>query len=102
MSWNSLRKSTCQSVSSEAGIARPDGAAVKPCRVFLLHEAPYLDQLGQVTSYKTRAEVALIEAGRLQVDLDQLEVGGVLYNVVDYADQSDDGIVRGLWLDRAV
>ena len=40
---------------------------------------------------------ALIEVGRLQVD-DQLQVGGVLYNVIDYADESDDGIVRGLWL----
>lgn len=86
----------------EAGVAMPDGLPPKVCRVFLVHEAPYRDELGQATSYKTRAEVALIEAGRLQAETDQIEVGGALYNVVDYADQSDDGIVRGLWLDRVV
>lgn len=84
----------------EAGLALPDGLAPRSCRVFLVHEAPYRDELGQTTSYKTRAEIALIEAGRLQADADQIEVGGLLYNVVAYADQSDDGIVRGLWLDR--
>ncbi|MCY1293538.1 hypothetical protein D9M70_428020 [compost metagenome] len=69
------------------------------CRVFLSHQAPYRDDLGQTTSYKTRAEVALIEAGRVQVD-DQMLVGGVLYNVIAYADDTDDGVVRGLWLDQ--
>lgn len=84
----------------EQGIARPAELAPRPCRVFLLHDAPYRDEMGQATGHKTRAEVALIEAGRLQPDTDQLEVGGVLYSVIDYADQSDDGIVRGLWLAR--
>lgn len=81
----------------EAATALPAEQPPRPCRAFLVHEAPYRDELGQATSYKTRAEVALIEAGRLQVD-DQLQVGGVFYNVIDYADESDDGIVRGLWL----
>lgn len=81
----------------EVATALPAEQPARPCRAFLVHEAPYRDELGQATSYKTRAEVALIEVGRLQVD-DQLQVGGVLYNVIDYADESDDGIVRGLWL----
>lgn len=83
----------------EAGYARPAELPEKPCRVFIQYEAPYHDDQGQVTSYKTRAEVALIEAGRLQADVDQLEVGGVLYNIIGYVNDSDDGIVRGLWLE---
>lgn len=78
---------------------RPAGLPGKPCRVHLTHSAPYLDELGQVTDYKTRAEVALIEVGRPQVD-DQLQVGTDLYIVIGYASDSDDGVVRGLWLDR--
>lgn len=77
------------------------GLPSRPCRVFLTHEALYRDELGQAIGYKTRAEVALIEAGRVQVD-DQLLVGCDLYNVISYDDGSDDGIVRGLWLDKVV
>lgn len=83
----------------ECGTALPAGQPARTCRVFLQHEAPMRDELGQVTAYKTRAEVALIEAGRLQAGYDQLSVGGVTYNVVDYDASSDDGIVRGLWLE---
>lgn len=68
------------------------------CRVHLAHGAPYLDEQGQVTDYRTRAEVALIEVGRPQVD-DQLLVAGTLYTVIAYADETDDGVVRGLWLE---
>lgn len=82
----------------ECGSAIHEGQPPRPCRVFLLHDAPYRDEFGQATGYRTRAEVALIEAGRPQADSSQIEVGGVLYNVIDYADQTDDGIVRGLWL----
>lgn len=71
----------------------------KACRVHLAHNAPWLDDMGQVTAYKTRAEVALIETGRVQVG-DQLIVSGTTYNVIAYADDSDDGIVRGLWLEQ--
>lgn len=71
----------------------------KVCRVHLTHESPWLDDMGAVTAYKTRAEVALIEAGRVQIG-DQLRVAGTLYNVIGYADDTDDGVVRGLWLDR--
>lgn len=31
---------------------------------------------------------------------DLLEVDRVRYYVVDYADGTDDGIVRGIWLER--
>lgn len=83
----------------ECGEYRPDGRAPIPCRVFLNHDARYLDENGQAVEYRVRAEVALVETGRVQVD-EQLQVAGVLYNVIDYADDSDDGIVRGLWLER--
>ena len=63
------------------------------------HEAPVLDDLGQVVDYKTRAELALIEVGRAQPG-DGLHVGGVSYQVVNYDDRSDDGVVRGVWLER--
>lgn len=79
---------------------RPAVGAPVACRVLLTHGAPYLDELGQVTDYRTRAEVALIEVGRPQVD-DQLLVGGTLYTVIAYADDTDDGVVRGLWLEAS-
>lgn len=79
---------------------RPQGQPPKACRVHLTYQAPYRDEMGQATEYKTRAEVALIETGRVQVD-DQLHVHNTLYTVIDYADESDDGIVRGLWLEAA-
>ena len=89
---------TCSELSGEPGEFRPlDGVPVA-CRVHLTHQAPYRDELGQTTDYRTRAEVALIEVGRAQPD-DQLLVGGALYNVIAYADESDDGVVRGLWLE---
>ncbi|MNF02484.1 hypothetical protein D3C80_2016330 [compost metagenome] len=54
--------------------------------------------MGRVADYRTRAEVVLIEVGRPQVD-DQLLVAGTLYTITDYADETDDGVVRGLWLE---
>lgn len=77
---------------------RPQDLPPKACRAHLTYQAPYRDEIGQATEYKTRAEVALIEAGRIQVD-DQLFVHGELYNVIAYAADTDDGIVRGLWLE---
>ena len=90
---------SCDELVGEAGQALPLSAAPRPCRVSLQHNAPLLDELGRVTQYMTRAEVALIEAGRLQAGQDQLRVCGVLYNIIDYDDRSDDGVVRGLWLE---
>lgn len=90
---------SCDELVGEVAEYRGDGLPPVACRAQLTHAAPYLDDLGQVTAYKTRAEVALIEVGRPQVD-DQLLVGGVLYVVTRYADASDDGVVRGLWLER--
>lgn len=90
---------TCSELAGTPGEYRPLEGVPAPCRVHLTHEAPYRDELGQTTDYRTRAEVALIEVGRPQPD-DQLLVGGVLYNVIAYADESDDGVVRGLWLEK--
>lgn len=89
---------TCSELIGEPAEFRPLEAAPVTCRVHLTHQAPYRDEMGQTTDYRTRAEVALIEVGRAQPD-DQLLVGGALYNVIAYADESDDGVVRGLWLE---
>lgn len=89
---------TATELVGECGQALINGLPPRACRVFLQHGAPVLDELGRATEYMTRAEVALIEAGRLQAGQDQLRVCGVLYNIIDYDDRSDDGIVRGLWL----
>lgn len=78
---------------------RPQEGVPVSCRVHLTHEAPYRDELGQVTEYRTRAEVALIEVGRPQVD-DTLYIAGATYSVIAYADETDDGVVRGLWLEK--
>lgn len=90
---------TADELIGHPGEYRQQDCAPVPCRVHLTHEAPYRDELGQVTEYKTRAEVAVIEVGRPQRD-DQLLVGGTLYTVLDYADDTDDGVVRGLWLEQ--
>lgn len=90
---------TATELIGEQGEYRPDGAPPCACRVFLNYDAPWLDENGQATAYRIRAEVALIETGRVQVG-DLLEVDRVRYYVVDYADGTDDGIVRGIWLER--
>ena len=70
-----------------------------PCRVHLTHQAPWLDEEGVATDYRTRAEVAVIEVGRPE-EGDRLQINGHLYSVTGYARDTDDGVVRGLWLER--
>lgn len=89
---------SCDELVGEVAEYRPDGGTPVACRVHLTHSAPYLDDMGRVTDYRTRGEVALIEVGRPQVD-DQLLIGAQLYSVTGYASDSDDGVVRGLWLE---
>lgn len=90
---------SCDELIGQTGQYLPASGPAKACRVHLTHQAPWLDELGQVTDYKTRAEVALIEVGRPQVD-DQLQIGSDTYVVIQYARDSDDGVVRGLWLEQ--
>ena len=93
-----LRISADEFVGDPA-IYRPSERPSIECRVHLTHDAPHADEFGKVTDYRTRAEVALIEVGRPE-EGDRLTVDGVTYNVIGYADDSDDGVVRGLWLER--
>lgn len=88
---------SCAELVGQVAEYRPQGGVPVECRVHLSHQAPYLDDMGQVTDYKTKAEVAVIEVGRPEKD-DQLLIAGTLYNVIAYARDSDDGVVRGLWL----
>lgn len=88
---------SCEELVGQPAQYLPADGVPRCCRVHLTHEAPYRDELGQVVSYMTRAEVAIIEVGRPQ-EGDQLRVGGDLYVVANYADDTDDGVVRGLWL----
>lgn len=90
---------TATELIGQSATYRPATGDPKPCRVHLSHTAPYLDELGQATDYRTKIEVALIETGRVQVD-DQIQLGTDLYLVTAYADSSDDGTVRGLWVER--
>ncbi|WP_263147878.1 hypothetical protein [Pseudomonas sp. RIT-PI-AD] len=78
----------------------PERGAVRCCRVFMNFSAPFLDQGGQVTDYRTLLEVAVIEAGRPQ-EGDVFEVGGERWTVSGYAGDTDDGIVRALWVERS-
>lgn len=89
---------SCAELVGQPAEYRPQSGVPVECRVHLSHQAPYLDDLGQVTDYKTRAEVAVIEVGRPE-EGDQLLIAGTLYNVIAYARDSDDGVVRGLWLE---
>lgn len=90
---------TADEFIGDAAEYRPQEGLPVPCRVHLTHSAPWLDDMGAVTDYKTRGEVLLIEVGRPQVG-DMLKIGSDLYAVIAYADESDDGVVRGLWLER--
>jgi head-tail adaptor len=91
---------TCAELVGQVAEYQPQVGAPVACRVHLSHQAPYLDDLGQVTDYKTKAEVAVIEVGRPE-EGDQLLIAGTLYTVIAYARDSDDGVVRGLWLEVA-
>jgi hypothetical protein len=84
----------------EPAVYLGQNAAPRYCRCLLVPSAPYLDDLEQVTEYKTYGEIALIEAGRIQAG-EVLEVAGVAYVVDGYRAGTDDGVVRGLWLSRA-
>lgn len=90
---------SCAELVGQAAEYRPAIGLPIACRVHLTHQAPYRDEMGQATDYRTRAEVAIIEVGRPEAG-DQVLVEGVLYNVDAYADETDDGVVRGLWLDK--
>lgn len=89
---------SCAELVGQCAEYRPQSGMPVACRVHLAHLAPYLDDMGQVTDYKTKAEVAVIEVGRPE-EGDQLLIAGALYNVIGYARDSDDGVVRGLWLE---
>ncbi|WP_242411212.1 hypothetical protein [Pseudomonas knackmussii] len=89
---------SCEELVGEPAEFRPADGPPVPCRVFITHSAPVFDDEQRVTDYRTLAELALIEVGRCQVD-DQLQVAGQLYNMIDYAGSSDDGVVRGMYLE---
>ncbi|MFU6375156.1 hypothetical protein ACM792_08215 [Metapseudomonas otitidis] len=81
------------------GQALVNGLAPRPCRVFLAFDVPFVNQeYAEAPILRTYAEVALIEAGRVE-EGDQLEAGGVRYTVLSLAKDRDDGVVRGLWLE---
>lgn len=81
------------------GQALVSGLAPKPCRVFLAFDVPFVNQeYAEAPILRTYAEVALIEAGRVE-EGDQLEADGVHYTVLSLARDRDDGVVRGLWLE---
>jgi len=77
----------------------PAGGTSVACRVHLTHQAPWFDEEGTVTDYKTKAEVAVIEVGRPEQG-DQIQIGDDTYSIIGYANDTDDGVVRGLWLER--
>ncbi|MCO7558065.1 hypothetical protein [Metapseudomonas otitidis] len=81
------------------GQALVSGLAPRPCRVFLAFDVPFVNQeYAEAPILRTYAEVALIEAGRVE-EGDQLVASGVRYTVLSLAKDRDDGVVRGLWLE---
>lgn len=81
------------------GQALVNGLAPRPCRVFLAFDVPFISpDHAQGPVLRTYAEVALIEAGRVEQG-DLLLVGADRYEVLSLAADRDDGVVRGLWLD---
>lgn len=81
------------------GQALVNGLAPRPCRVFLAFDVPFVNQeYAEAPILRTYAEVALIEAGRVE-EGDQLVASGVRFTVLSLAKDRDDGVVRGLWLE---
>lgn len=90
---------TGSALIGEPAVYRPKNGEPRPCRVFVNYLAPTIDDYGQTTDYRISAEVAIIETGRIQ-PYEQLEIAGITYDVTGYRGDTDDGVVRGLWLDR--
>lgn len=90
---------SCDEFIGQAAIYTPVTGQQKPCRVHMAYDAPYLDELGQVTGYRIRAQVLLLEIGRPQVN-DRITIDGQAFVVTQYAADTDDGVVRSLWLEK--
>ena len=91
---------SCDELIGQAAFYKNPAINPTPCRAHVTHSAPFLDERGQVTDYKTLIQVALFEIGRPQVG-DTITIGTDVYTVILYADATDDGVVRGLWVERA-
>lgn len=88
---------SCDEFVGQAALYQSPMRGQISCRVHLTHEAPFLNDFGQITDYRTRAEVLVLEVGRPQVD-DRITIAGTTYIVTQYAGGTDDGVVRSLWL----
>jgi hypothetical protein len=75
----------------------PAGGAAVTTRAWLGYSAPFVPGQHLVNEYRLRAEVPIYEVGR-PARGDALTVGGRNYLVVGLVDNSDDGVVRGLWV----
>lgn len=91
---------SCDELIGQTASYQPIAGSAITCRVHVTHSAPFLDERGQATDYKTLIQVALFEIGRPQVG-DTITIGTDVYTVILYADATDDGVVRGLWVERA-
>lgn len=90
---------SCEEFVGIPATVQREGLAPLCCRLFLAFDVPFLNaQYDQAPVLRTYAEVALIEAGRVE-EGDQLEADGVRYTVLSLAKDRDDGVVRGLWLE---
>lgn len=89
---------TCDEFAGQPAQLRRGSLAPIHCRAHLQHSAPFYDSFGQITDYRIRAEVLIIEVGRPQAG-DLITVAGQSYTVTQYAGGSDDGAVRALWLE---
>lgn len=84
----------------DAGEYLPSGATVPvPCRVFLSTDSPITAKGGKA-EYRMRAELSVLEVGRLQPEA-LLTVAGIQYRVMGLVEESDDGAVRAVWVKPA-
>lgn len=90
---------TAWELIGDSAAYRAPGVPLQTCRVYLRYKTPFYDQNGQVVDYRTFAEVAQIETGRLEAGA-ELYIGTETFHVIAIADDVDDGVVRGLWLER--
>lgn len=91
---------SCDELIGQIASYQPAVGGPTVCRAHVTQSAPFLDERGQATDYKTLIQVALFEIGRPQVG-DTITIGTDVYTVILYADATDDGVVRGLWVERA-
>lgn len=87
---------TCEEFSGKEAVISVNGCEIK-APVFITYHAPYYDDFGKVTDYKTKVEYLIAQLGRLQQG-DLITINGKRYQVLKYVGDTDDTVTRSVWV----